>query len=125
MLNKQNISTQSITPLIISVTITSSQGPGVNGQGGDDSAGNPVGELQEMTQKRLWPPPIYDFTNEQGPPHAREFICTVRLQNLEEKGKEVQTWICCRPDPKQVHVNSVSRHCVSSQISTGIRYKYE
>ena len=48
--------------------------------------GNPVGELQELTQKRLWPPPIYDFTSEQGPPHAREFICTVRLWKFTEQG---------------------------------------
>lgn len=48
--------------------------------------GNPVGELQEMTQKNLWPPPIYDYTSEQGPPHAREFICTVRLFQIAEQG---------------------------------------
>ena len=52
----------------------------------DDLAGNPVGELQEMTQKKLWPPPVYEFTSEQGPPHAREFVCTVRLFNLAEQG---------------------------------------
>ncbi len=51
--------------------------------------GNPVGELQELTQKRLWPPPIYDFTSEQGPPHAREFICTVRLWKFTEQGTNV------------------------------------
>ena len=49
-----------------------------------DNLGNPVGELQEMTQKRMWPPPVYSFTNEQGPPHAREFICTVKILTLEE-----------------------------------------
>ena len=47
---------------------------------------NPVGELQEMTQKRLWPPPVYEFTNEIGPAHAREFICNVRLFNICEQG---------------------------------------
>lgn len=47
---------------------------------------NPVGELQEMAQKNLWPPPIYDFTGEQGPPHQREFICTVRLCKSIQKG---------------------------------------
>ena len=56
----------------------------MNDGDGDDTLGNPVGELQEMTQKRLWPPPTYEFTSEQGPPHAREFICTVRLINLIE-----------------------------------------
>lgn len=64
-------------------------GPG--SPGGCDSTvncmlGNPVGELQELTQKRLWPPPIYDFTSEQGPPHARQFICTVRLWKCSEQG---------------------------------------
>ncbi|ELU17807.1 hypothetical protein CAPTEDRAFT_171815 [Capitella teleta] len=54
---------------------------------GDESmVGNPVGELQEMTQKKLWPPPVYDYTSEQGPPHAREFICTVRLFQIAEQG---------------------------------------
>jgi RISC-loading complex subunit TARBP2 len=52
----------------------------------DSMVGNPVGELQELTQKRLWPPPIYEFTSEQGPPHAREFICTARLWKLTETG---------------------------------------
>lgn len=52
----------------------------------DSLAGNPVGELQEVTQKRMWPPPVYDFTSEQGPPHAREFVCTVRLFNFAEQG---------------------------------------
>jgi len=48
---------------------------------------NPVGELQEMTQKRLWPPPVYEFTNEIGPAHAREFVCNVRLFNICEQGE--------------------------------------
>ena len=47
---------------------------------------NPVGELQEMTQKRLWPPPVYEFTSEIGPAHAREFVCNVRLFNICEQG---------------------------------------
>ena len=38
-----------------------------------------------MTQKKLWPPPVYEFTTEQGPPHAREFVCTIRLFNLQEQ----------------------------------------
>ncbi|KAK3587847.1 hypothetical protein CHS0354_019717 [Potamilus streckersoni] len=52
----------------------------------EDGAGNPVGELQEFTQKKLMKPPIYEFTNEQGPPHAKEFVCTVKLGKLAEKG---------------------------------------
>ena len=52
----------------------------------DGESGNPVGELQELTQKNLWAPPVYDFTSEQGPPHAREFVCTVKLGRLSEQG---------------------------------------
>ncbi|KAL3831264.1 hypothetical protein ACJMK2_023038 [Sinanodonta woodiana] len=52
----------------------------------EEGAGNPVGELQEFTQKKLMKPPIYEFTNEQGPPHAKEFICNVKLGKLAEKG---------------------------------------
>ncbi|XP_041365715.1 RISC-loading complex subunit tarbp2-like [Gigantopelta aegis] len=48
--------------------------------------GNPIGELQEFTQKKLMKPPIYEFTNEQGPPHAKEFICNVKLGKFHERG---------------------------------------
>lgn len=51
-----------------------------------EGAGNPVGELQELTQKKLMKPPLYEFSTEQGPPHAREFICTVKLGKIQEKG---------------------------------------
>ncbi|XP_052805758.1 RISC-loading complex subunit tarbp2-like isoform X1 [Mya arenaria] len=71
--------------------------PGQNGSGDasatsvpapveGDGVGNPVGELQELTQKKLMKPPIYEFTSEQGPPHAREFVCTVKLGKIQEKG---------------------------------------
>lgn len=56
------------------------------GSAGDGLSGNPVGELQEMTQKNLWAPPVYEFTSEQGPPHAREFVCTVKLGRVNEQG---------------------------------------
>lgn len=49
--------------------------------------GNPVGELQEFTQKRLLKPPVYEFSNDMGPPHAREFSCTVKLGKYSEKGE--------------------------------------
>jgi len=58
---------------------------------------NPVGELQEMTQKRLWPPPVYEFTNEIGPAHAREFVCNVRLFNICEQGDWSAAFICAHP----------------------------
>ncbi|CAG2184410.1 TARBP2 [Mytilus edulis] len=47
---------------------------------------NPVGELQEFTQKRLLKPPVYEFSSDMGPPHAREFSCSVKLGKYSEKG---------------------------------------
>ena len=58
--------------------------------GGEDGVGNPIGELQEFTQKKLMKPPIYEFSNEQGPPHNREFVCTIKLGKFVEKG--VSLW---------------------------------
>uniref|UniRef100_A0A0B7BDH8 DRBM domain-containing protein n=1 Tax=Arion vulgaris TaxID=1028688 RepID=A0A0B7BDH8_9EUPU len=52
----------------------------------DDDVGNPIGELQEFTQKKLLKPPIYEFVTEQGPPHAREFICNIKLGKFVDKG---------------------------------------
>lgn len=52
----------------------------------DGVPGNPVGELQEFTQKKLIKPPSYEFQSEQGPPHAREFVCIVKLGKFTEKG---------------------------------------
>jgi dsRNA-specific ribonuclease len=52
----------------------------------DSDARNPIGELQEMTQKKMWPPPAYEFTDEIGPAHAREFVCVVKLFNVTEQG---------------------------------------
>jgi len=54
--------------------------------GGEDGVGNPIGELQEFTQKKLMKPPIYEFSNEQGPPHNREFVCTIKLGKLVKQG---------------------------------------
>ncbi|XP_060581095.1 RISC-loading complex subunit tarbp2-like isoform X2 [Ruditapes philippinarum] len=51
-----------------------------------DGVGNPVGELQELTQKKLMKPPIYEFTSEQGPPHQKEFVCIVKLGKIQETG---------------------------------------
>ncbi|KAH9490988.1 RISC-loading complex subunit tarbp2 [Bulinus truncatus] len=52
----------------------------------DDDVGNPIGELQEFTQKKLLKPPHYEFITEQGPPHAREFICNIKLGKFIDKG---------------------------------------
>nr|QOW64981.1 hypothetical protein [Lymnaea stagnalis] len=52
----------------------------------EEDVGNPIGELQEFTQKKLLKPPIYEFVTEQGPPHAREFICNIKLGKFTDKG---------------------------------------
>ena len=52
----------------------------------DDEPGNPIGELQEFTQKKLLKPPVYEFVTEQGPPHAREFICNIKLGKFSDRG---------------------------------------
>ena len=51
----------------------------------EDNQGNPVGELQESTQKVAWNPPKYEFSDAQGPPHDKEFICKVQVCNHIEK----------------------------------------
>ncbi|XP_048243736.1 RISC-loading complex subunit tarbp2-like isoform X2 [Haliotis rufescens] len=58
----------------------------VSDSGEDLGPGNPIGELQEFTQKKLIKPPVYEFTSEQGPPHAREFVCLVKLGKFQERG---------------------------------------
>jgi len=52
---------------------------------------NPVGELQELTQKKLLPLPTYEFEMTQGPPSVREFTCTIRLLKLTQTGKFICT----------------------------------
>lgn len=47
---------------------------------------NPIGQLQELTQKRLLPLPTYEFEMHPGPPTVREFTCTVHLLKLTETG---------------------------------------
>ncbi|XP_076460888.1 RISC-loading complex subunit tarbp2-like [Babylonia areolata] len=53
----------------------------------EKGVGNPVGELQEFTQKKVIRPPIYSFENDQRPPHERTFFCTVKLGKMVEKGE--------------------------------------
>ena len=60
-----------------------------------DMQGNPIGELQEYTQKNLLRPPVYQFIGEQGPPHAREFVCTVKLAKLTETGTHTDASMGC------------------------------
>jgi len=51
------------------------------------SAGNPVGKLQEMTQKKYMAPPTYEFQDDGRPPHEREYTCTVKLLQYANNGK--------------------------------------
>ena len=45
-----------------------------------------MGELQEVSQKRFRTMPTYKFSDEQGPPHDREFVCSVSVFKYFEKG---------------------------------------
>lgn len=47
---------------------------------------NPISQLQELIQKRRWPPPVYEFTNESGPLHARSHTCTIHLLEKSLQG---------------------------------------
>lgn len=84
-------------------------------------AGNPVGELQELTQKRLWPPPIYDFTSEQGPPHAREFICTVRLWKFTEQG----VCVCVVSEKREQQVPLADWNASKQNVVHGHHRRYQ
>jgi RISC-loading complex subunit TARBP2 len=47
---------------------------------------NPVGELLEFTQKYSIRPPVFEFGNEEGPPHNKQFICNATLGQCVEIG---------------------------------------
>jgi len=48
---------------------------------------NPVGKLQEMTQKKYMAPPTYEFQDDGRPPHEREYTCIVKLLQYANTGK--------------------------------------
>lgn len=52
----------------------------------DGIPGNPVGQLQELTMCRHWPPPRYDLVQEIGQPHEREFIMLCKVLKWTELG---------------------------------------
>ncbi|KAL8566080.1 hypothetical protein ACOMHN_045255 [Nucella lapillus] len=68
---------------------TDNQGTGENGEAvkEEKGVGNPVGELQEFTQKKLIRPPLYTFEDDEAQPHERQFFCTVKLGKLVGKGE--------------------------------------
>lgn len=45
---------------------------------------NPVGELIEIANRFAMRPPEFDYGDEEGPPHNRQFLCTVRFGDLRE-----------------------------------------
>jgi len=49
-------------------------------------AENPVGKLQEITQKKYIAPPTYEFRDNGCPPHEREYSCTVTLLQYSNTG---------------------------------------
>ncbi|XP_014664139.1 PREDICTED: RISC-loading complex subunit tarbp2-like isoform X2 [Priapulus caudatus] len=58
-----------------------------NGEHEDGIPGNPVGQLQELTMCRHWPPPRYDLVQEIGQPHEREFIILCKVLKWNELGR--------------------------------------
>ena len=54
-----------------------------------EQTGNPVGSLQELTQKKYMAPPTYEFQDDGCPPHKREYTCTVKLLSYSNTGKAV------------------------------------
>ena len=47
---------------------------------------HPVRDLSNFTQINQWTVPVYDFTSEQGPPHTKEYVCSVNLDKLSAQG---------------------------------------
>ena len=54
----------------------------------DDTAGNPVGRLQELCMSRRWPPPTYELVHEEGQPHERTFTIACCIGS---KAREIGT----------------------------------
>jgi len=56
---------------------------------------NPISQLQELIQKKRWPPPVYEFTDEFGPLHARSHTCTIHLLDKCLPGKQPGRDLTC------------------------------
>lgn len=61
----------------------------LKGDAADFDPDNPVGKLQEICMRKHWNPPVYNFEQEVGPPHDREFkySCTIENMNIVEHGQ--------------------------------------
>jgi len=71
-------------------------GSGSQQEGNDNgSTSNPISELQELIQKRRWPPPVYEFTDEFGPLHARNHTCTIHLLEKSLQGEQLRKYPVC------------------------------
>uniref|UniRef100_A0A1I8JNJ3 Chitin-binding type-2 domain-containing protein n=1 Tax=Macrostomum lignano TaxID=282301 RepID=A0A1I8JNJ3_9PLAT len=56
-----------------------------SGGGRRGGAGNPVGELQELCQRRLWPQAAFHFACSPGRRRHRQFVCTASLWRWEQQ----------------------------------------
>jgi len=56
-------------------------------------AENPVGQLQEVTQKKYIAPPTYEFRDNGCLPHEREYTCTVSVLQYSDNGNVLDS-IC-------------------------------
>lgn len=45
---------------------------------------NPVGELIEIANRYAMRPPEFDYGEEEGPPHNRQFLCSVKFGDFRE-----------------------------------------
>lgn len=52
----------------------------------DENVSNPVGKLQELTQRRYIAPPIYEITDNGLKPHERVYTCIVQLAHFAATG---------------------------------------
>ena len=90
------------------------------------SAGNPVGKLQEMTQKKYMAPPEYEFQDNGRPPHEREHTCTVKLLQYTGTGKylHICDYICLMYSCFVSIYNRSFFNCVNCIITFGIMNFY-
>lgn len=47
---------------------------------------NPIGDLLEITQKCSLRPPVFEFGEEEGPAHNKQFTCFIKFGDLTETG---------------------------------------
>jgi hypothetical protein len=55
-----------------------------NERGYSETGSNPVGELIEIAQRCSIRPPDFEYGDEEGPPHDRNFTCIAKFADIEE-----------------------------------------